>query len=618
MILTLLSLLLSQVNALHAAGVQVNASEKTVGIFNDGTSMTISVLPQKRETDTRIRVTGFRRGNRVDIIPMDDPVRLLVDMFTEIPGFKTVELPVNSGQVTVLRVGHHPEKVRIVLGIKGSSAPGSQILYEPDGFTLIVRPSAEPVVNGVKNSENPVPGETMGNGNSKKADIIAAGSSSDVTREALNSPPPRGEERGGEDAPLFQVSKQDAGPDVALFMKGMAHYNDSDWASAIIQLETLAEKYPKSPYAEKAQFLLPIIYEKSYADSLDAHFRELSDRYRDVVSRFPNSFFVADAMLHMGNLYHQMKNYAEAQGYYNLALNNSPPASTIALQAKLQTARIFRLKKKEQEAVDLLQFVIDNSKNIALKSDAMMELAKILYDQKAFHKSLDLLFRLVAMDADNIYRMPEVSLYMGNNHFQLGQNTRARNQLFQYYNSTPDSEDNHLILARIGDTYLDDGRIQDAVKLFLFVCKRYPGTMGANISWIRLAEQQEINPETASLIPMTSRQIYEKVYGFFMEKEEIDPLALLAMLKLGVLHQKEKAYDQSLKVLKTFFSYNPQGALKENGTFALQKTLNSMIDSAGDRGDSGQVIAIYEREKALFDQVFFFGTHFSCGGPGLP
>ena len=560
MILMPLSPLPDRVDRLFAAGlpgIRVNASQKTVAISSDGLPMTISVLPRKQGGDTRIRVTGFKRRNRLDIVPLNTPTRLLLDMFTAVPGFKTVELPVDGDYVTDFRVGHHPEKVRIVLGIKGVDVPAHQVVYEPDGFTLIVQPPANAAVNGVKTPENSASGKSVVNGNVNKAEISAVGSSPGVTGDELRNRLLTGAVDDGNNTPFFHIAAQDTGPDVTLFMQAVAHYHNNEWASAITQLETLAGKYPKSPYGEKAQFLLPLVYEKSYADSLDVHFRELSERYRDVISRFPSSDLVAEAMLRMGNLYHQMKNYAEAQGYYNIALNNSPPTSTVALQAKLQTAKIFCFKKKEQEAEVLLQSVIDDSRGIALKSEAMMELAKILYNQNAFHKSLDLLSKLVTIRPDNVYRMPEVALYMGNNNFQLGHNTQARNQLFQYYNSTPDSEENHMILARIGDTYLEDGRIQDAVKLFLLVCKRYPGTMGANISWIRLAEQQEANPDVASFIPMSSRQIYEKVYGFFMEKNRNDPLALLAMLKLGVLYQKEKAYDQSLKALKTFFSYTP-------------------------------------------------------------
>lgn len=601
-------ILLSHAEALPTDGVfrvRVNVSGETITLFNSGTPVKITVLPGKSRTDVRIKVTGLKYENRLKVIPLYSPTRLLVDMFRELPGFKTISLPVNAGPVVELRVGHHPEKVRLVLTLKGSVVPESKIVYGPDGFVLIVQATENHIQMG-SNKDNVVESAktTLKKNLKNNKSVVYSDTSKDDLKTGIS---PHGEGLHGEQdtSPLFKVTLNDTDPAATLFLKVISHYNTGDWPGTIAQLESLVRQYPGSSYAEKAWFLLPRIYENIYTDSLKSHFRELTDRYRDAVSRFPNSPFTGETMLRIGSLYHQMKNYAEAQGYYNLALNNSPPVSLTALQAKLQIAIIYRLKQKNREAVDLLQFIIDTSKDTAIKSDAMMELAKILYDQRAFHKSLDLLFKLVAMNADSIYNIPDLPLYLGNNYFQMGQNTRARKQLFLYYNTSPDSEENNVILARIGDTYLRDGRIKDAVRIFLFVCKRYPGSKGANISWIRLAEQQEANPEVASLIPLSSLQIYEKVYGFFMEKDESDPLAMLAMLKLGVLHHKEKSYDQSFGILKKFFNNKPQGALRENGTYAIQKTLESMILHAMDSDDPGQAIAIYEREESLFHKLFF-------------
>ena len=580
-------------------------SGKTITLFSSASPMKISVLPAKMETEVRIKVTGFKRENKLEVISLDSPTRLLVDMFSELPSFETSALSVSTGPVMELRVGHHPEKVRLVLAIKDGLVPVSQIVYDPDGFTLIVQATGKNIQLGSKKDNKIAPAENTLTNNVKNHQIMA---SSDTSRPDLNNPAfSHGQGLDGDqnDFLIFQINLDDTDPATPVFSKGISDYKSGDWPAAIAQLQSLVEKYPGSPYAEKAWFLLPRIYENLYADSVLTHFAELTDRYRDAVSRFPNSPFTGETMFRIGRLYHRMKNYAEAQGYYTLAMNANSPASSTTLRAKLQIAKILRLKKKDRESADLLQSIIYTSRLPAIKGEAMMELAKFFYDQGAFHKSLDLLFKLLAMNADNIHKIPELPLYLGNNHYQLGENIRARKQLFLYYNTSPDSENSDVILARIAETYLRDERIRDAVRIFLIVCKRYPGSKGANISWIRLAEQRETTPEMASLIPLSSRQIYEKVYGLFMEKDEADPLAMLAMLKLGVLHYKEKDYDKSLRILKKLFTNNPQGALRENGTVALQKTLESMITHAMDKNDPGQAIAIYEREKPLFLKLFF-------------
>ncbi len=577
--------------------VQVDSSGQAITLLSPDPPVRVAVIRSQASSRAQIAVTGFNRDNKFKVISLSSPLRILIDLHIAIPSFKTVVLPINTASIRKLRLGHHLDKVRIVIEIQGTMNLKPEISYQSDGFVLSF--------GGDARSDKENSGKNTLDKDSGLEDRLKTAASSNTSAIDANETPSTQIDQNSDDHALLSASIQGAGHDAKLFMQGMDQYDSGNWSGAIRQLETLVDRYPESGFAEKAWFVLPEIYEKRNGDKQPFPFRQLADRYRDAVSRFPSSVYVPNAMLRIGNLYYHAKNYAEAQGYFNLAITASPSTSTTALSAKLQLARIFQLKKKNDQAYELLQSIISNSQDDSINADAMVEISKILYDQKAFEKSLETLVKVVNLDDDNRYRMPDIALYMGNNYFQLEQATQARKNFYHFYNSTPDFPDNHLLLARIGDTYLSDGRFQDAVRLFLFVCNRYPGTRGAVISWIRLAEQQDENSEVGSMIPLSSQQIYEKVTGFFIERQERDPLAMLAMLKLGVLHQKDKAYDQSLNALKSFFEYEPEGALLENGAHAMRNTLESILARASETDNAGQVIAIYERELDLMRKFLF-------------
>jgi TolA-binding protein/predicted negative regulator of RcsB-dependent stress response/ketosteroid isomerase-like protein len=332
--------------------------------------------------------------------------------------------------------------------------------------------------------------------------------------------------------------------------------------------------------------------------------------YQDAVSRFPDSPYVPEALLAMGNLCYEVKNYYEAVAYYNIIGKNYKD-SAVLLPALMHKARILSLKKKRREALSILQHVVARYPGTPEEIEAKIEISKILYETNDFRKSLDVLFELRAADNENIYRYPRISLYLGNNYYQLGDSVKARENLYRFYNSCPEEEINHLVLTKIGDTYREEGLLGDAVKIYQLVLTRYPEKEGALISLIRLAEQQEqgelkterriVSPAAPIAIDIEPpAEIYEDVLNTILNKDEKNPLAQLALLRLAILYQKNKDYDKSLETLKRLLRNYPLTKLQEKTKQALGKTLEDMLNKEMKTGAYKNVINIYYKEKEQF------------------
>ncbi|HUU39614.1 MAG TPA: tetratricopeptide repeat protein, partial [Desulfatiglandales bacterium] len=384
---------------------------------------------------------------------------------------------------------------------------------------------------------------------------------------------------------------------------------------AIENLKSIIRKYPAGRYTEKAYFLLAISSEKMHSDDILNHFIEVKGHYENAINRFPKSIYAPIALLGIGDLCFKTKSYSEALGYYDFILKKyGDKDSDVPIRALRSKAKILFLKKDMDRAVSNLEYLILRYPGSPEETEDKIELSKILYEMHNFRKSLNILSELTISDPEIIYYYSEISLYLGYNYYQLGESLRARENLFRFYNSCPDKEINHLVLAKIGDTYLDEGLTEDAVKLYQLVLEKFHDKEGALISLIRLAEQQEkgnleIKRGIVSPVKVIGKEIglaneiYEELMKNILAREEESPLVQLALLKLAIFYHKGGNYDKSLKALKDFFEKYPKTSLDKEWRYALNQTVGEILKEEMKMRRYYDVINFFAREKQLFSMV---------------
>jgi tetratricopeptide (TPR) repeat protein len=275
----------------------------------------------------------------------------------------------------------------------------------------------------------------------------------------------------------------------------------------------------------------------------------------------------------------------------------------------MQKAKVLLLKNRKEDALsalDELEAITSEYPDLSERVEAKKEKAKILYEMNKFNRSLEILNELNKEGNENIYKQPEISLYIGYNYYQLGDNQKARENLYRYYNTCPEREINHLVLNQIGDTYRNEGLIEDAVKLYRMVLERYPNTDGAIISKIRLAEQQEDKDwiEKTRKEMGSPKKIYENILKDSVdEKDEKNPLMQLSMLKLGITYQKEKEYEKSLEVLKELLEKYPRTSLKKELAHALMVTIEGILKKDMEDHKYINIINLYLKDEEIFSMV---------------
>lgn len=577
---------------------------------------------------------------------LESPDKLVVDIFCPARPSNTMKIPVNTACLKGIRIGYHPEKIRLVLDIGQDRAPSHQVfdaagelivlLFEelPDrgvsdemkAFRQIYgkasRPKSLQQPGGVFDAGPVMPSDAFGS-IEEKAPSGAPGMASISDQRILDLPQvdPRALKAPAESSTalrkkLVQMPPDDGQKDTALFIESLNAMSSEDWTLAAEKFKQLIAIYPSTRHAERAHFLLAEASDRSFPEADAGMFNKILRNYEQAIYHYPSSIYMPEAFLGIGHLYSRHKNFHEALGYYNLVLKNNPD-SVYYLKALVQKTKILLLRKKREAALALLphlEAALSKYPDISELCPEKIEMARIFYETNSFHKSLKILMALASSNSANRYVYPDISLYLGSNYYQLGDYATARQHLMRFYNMCPGREISHLVLAQIGDTYREAGQNKEAVKFYEKVLERYPDSEGASISMIRMAEQQEAGALPVHLgiqAPVKlighdiglPRDIYKQVAHKLVYQDSKNPLLQLALVKLAVLYQKEKDYRKSLNAVKELLKNNPWASLQKEIKEALYKLVETILEAEAKAGNFGKVIEIYQQEKKLFNRI---------------
>jgi TolA-binding protein len=555
-----------------APGLDPSASHEKV------MSSIVSVAINEVEGGTIVKILADGKVPECATDVIDSPARIVIDIPVAARSFESMTIPGSGPNLKDVRIGYHPERIRVVLDIDGPDVPIFTTTSTNNGVSVLL---------GSKRRTEGECGE---------ADQIVADEQKKCEPQDIDG--------------LIAIEQNDGEADTEYLLEAIQAYRARRWEEAIENLSQLTGSHQTGRYAERAYYLLAHSYKELYSRSAEDHFREIKAHYEDALNRFPGSTYGSSALLAIGDLCFTTKNYSEALVYYNLVIKRDHDSLT-ALRARMQKVRILLLRGKKNEALSILEYIVERYPGTPEEIEAKIELSKIFYDMNSFKKSLRMLTGLRSENVQYVYQYPEISLYLGYNYYQVGENRKAGENLLRFYNSCPEKKINHLVLTNIADAYKDEGLIGDAVKFYQLVLERYPDTEGALISLIRLAEQQEegkleIEDGIVSSVKIIGqeiglpRKIYKDVMDNILSKGRENPLAQLALLKLAIIYQREGEHEKSFEALKELLKEYPRTSLKNECGQALSTTLSALLKGEMRGMRYRTIVNTYLKEKDLF------------------
>ncbi len=586
--------------------------------------VSISAAENNQRTILTIKSVGKMTVEKTMFL--NAPPRIIYDLYYDGMPFSNVDRSIKSSYLKSIMVEYHPNKIRLAFELKGSDIPKST--YRQGDHELIIMlgegsqgpgfrgqgsgvstDSGAKIMNaketnptGYKSSvseENNGPHETEYNHAGSVKEATSGNTEVSVSKDLSQSTPALLLEK------MMQIETNDGSEDTALFLKGVEAFKRQGWPEAEKSLKHLIKTYPKGRYSEKAYFLLAKSIEQLHSQTPSEHFSVIKSHYDDAIYRFPASNFAPDALLSVGDICLKVKSYDEAIGYFNLVIEKKPDEIS-CVKAMIQKGNLLFQRGKYAEALSIYELIIQNYGGSFAETEAEIGAAKALFEINSFDKSITLLTRL-AQRPENIYRYPDIFLYLGYNYYQKKDYAEARKNLFRYYNICPGSETCPLVLSKIGDSYRAEGFTNAAAKIYQLVLTRFPQTEGALISLTRLAEEQESGemkitegiPAPFKIIDeaiASPREIYEELIRELISKKNNSPMVEYALLKLAIIHRKGKNNGKSLDILKDLLEKYPLSKLLPEIVYALSDTFEAVLEDKGE-DEYIKILNIYQKQK---------------------
>jgi len=398
--------------------------------------------------------------------------------------------------------------------------------------------------------------------------------------------------------------------DTQLLQGIIARYRIRKWDEAISISTRIIKEFPDSPHVERAHFIRALAMDHFLRQTLPVDFEKIVLNYREAIEANPGSYYIPHIQLEIGNIYFQLGKYYDALLYYKLA-----DRSKIAIRPDvlLSYGISFGLINKTEQSIQILDRLIQKHPASLQAVKARVEMAKALFQQKAFSASMKVLDTIREKDPDIIYEYPNILLYVGYNYYEMGQFRKARDTLSRTINYFPDMESNHLVLTRIADLYWEDGLIDKAVHIYNQVYTSFPDTDGALISAIRLVEHAKVTAQERFAKQIIHRVKFNRlpaeVYDDIIQNHKKNPLAQLALLKVAIQKEKEGNYEDALKKIIRLLSNYPSTRLKSDAQVALRSSLEALTHKHHAQKQYNEIVNNYNKYLRYLSVKDFSGKY---------
>ncbi len=387
-------------------------------------------------------------------------------------------------------------------------------------------------------------------------------------------------------------------------------YKQKRYKEALSNLRYYMDNYPRSELADDASFLIGDCYFHLAEEGDISSYQPAISAFQLALALYPDSKDVPWGSFQMANSYWKMKYHYEAYENYLLLIERYPDAEYIP-DARFRVAEYYFQSDEFEKARNLFQdFIIKYPQDDHLKQ-AVFRIADCYAGLKEYGKAKKYYEEALNRWASYSRLFPETLFYLGLTYLKSGDYARARSLLFLGFNIFPEEDYNHIILAKIGDTYQMEGKVEEALKVYSQNGVLYPESRGALISAIKMADIGVNNPGFFNFDQyLEPLEVYQRV----IEKYPVTDLAEEALYKQGFAFSEQKRYQEAVVSLKAILEEYPDSDLSKKSYYNVQEILCKLIDSYFSEGKYYFILDTYRKNKDPFlDDVKNAKTLFQVG-----
>ena len=392
---------------------------------------------------------------------------------------------------------------------------------------------------------------------------------------------------------------------------------DANEVLATIKKSLLNAEYPKalelltqlkgdphisSDMREEVLYLYADALFASKANNYAENYGKIADAYTQAMNYNPKSARIPQALFQMGILNLRVENTKMADTFFNILKKKYPDDDAVPLTFYYWGDYYFN-HDKLQEAADQFQYFIQKYPDNKFVREASVGMARALYKLDLNDQAFQITDYIEKRWPRFYVEFPPLLRLIADVNFKSNRLDKAKYAYWTLFNLDPTAEDMDLVLARLGDIYLQQGFKTMAKDVYELALKRFPERDGGLIAQMRLAEEGVYDdPLLKDMFTIFNRPFTTKpvdVYTTIVNKYPNSTLAPLAQLKLAMWYLFNKKYRDALDASKDFVKKFPKNKLEPNAREVGLKALEEIISKLLAENDYTGLAKLWEEHAEL-------------------
>ncbi|WP_243367737.1 tetratricopeptide repeat protein [Fundidesulfovibrio soli] len=348
-------------------------------------------------------------------------------------------------------------------------------------------------------------------------------------------------------------------------------------------------------------------------DKLAETYLETNDTIQQALNYNTTSWRLPRALIKLGYINLKRGNLPEARAYFNLLRTKYPLDEEVPLidvywgEHYLEMAKLGDTRANFTRAGQSFREVLQKYPESRFARDAALGLSKTQLELQQFTEASKVIDYIDKRWPRYYVENPSMRRVAADVAYKLGEFEKAKEDYLWFYNLVPGDAANDLVLARLGDVNMRLGKREAAREFYDMVIRIYPGSYGALMSMMRMAEQGVHDAPTmqemfkAFADPSDIKP--DKIYEIITEQYPKSPLAPLALLKLAMWRLYKNEIPEALQLVEKFRKTYPGDELEKQaldvGTQAFIKMLAGHVDAMNYKS----IIDLWNRYPFLTSQA---------------
>ena len=348
-------------------------------------------------------------------------------------------------------------------------------------------------------------------------------------------------------------------------------------------------------------------------DKLAETYLETNDTIQQALNYNTTSWRLPRALIKLGYINLKRGNLPEARAYFNLLRTKYPLDEEVPLidvywgEHYLEMAKKGDTRANFARAGQSFREVLQKYPESRFARDAALGLSKTQLELQQYSEASKVVDYIDKRWPRYYVENPSMRRVAADIAYKLGDFEKAKDDYLWFYNLVPGDAANDLVLARLGDVNMRLGKREAAREFYDMCIRTYPGSYGALMSMMRMAEQGVHDAPTmqemfkAFADPNDIKP--DKIYEIITEQYPKSPLAPLALLKLAMWRLYKNENPEALQLVEKFRKAYPGDDLEKQmldvGTQAFLKMLAGHVDAMNYKN----IIDLWNRYPLLASQA---------------